>query len=196
MRVMVCGLVIRVRLSEMDRPYSMKSPGLFRLWTEHDLAYHGPEFGSYRPAFYEGLGREDEPVVWRFIEENYLLKYRGFVRIGFDWMADGLWEIPFPGSVTMGLASSPENFGMPEPLSARIHAWQANLDSREPGAEPEEEDFDYEASEAEGLEIAGEVKLFLGSDHYVEYREFREISIKNGLAVELEVPAFITDLTR
>ncbi|QIN81703.1 hypothetical protein GBA63_02930 [Rubrobacter tropicus] len=180
----------------MDRPYRTKSRNLFRLWTEHDLADHGPEFGSYRPAFYEGLRREDEPVVWKFIEENYLRKYRCFVRVGFDWMADGLWEIPFPGSVSMGLSSSPENFGMPEPLSARIHAWQANLDSREPGAEPEEEDFDYRASDAEGVEIAGEVMLFLGSGYYVEYRPFREVSIRDGGAVELEVPAFITDLTR
>lgn len=169
---------------------------MFRLWTEHDLAYHGPEFGSYRPAFYEGLGREDEPVVWKFIEESYLRRYRGFVRVDFDWMADGLWEIPFPGSVSMGSYSSPENFGMTEPLAARIHAWQANLDSREPGADPEKEDFDYEASDAEGLEIAREVKLFLGSDYYVEFRPFKEISIRGSEAVELEVPAFITDLTR
>ncbi len=142
------------------------------------------------------MRREDEPVVWRFIEENYLRKYRGFVRIDFDWMADGLWEIPFPGSVSMGSSLSPEDFGMPGPLAARVHAWQANLDSREPGAEPEEEGFDYEASDAEGFEIAREVKLFLGNDYYVEYWPFREISIRDGEAVELGVPAFITGLTR
>ena len=179
-----------------ERSSKMRFPGLFRLWTEHDLAYHGPEFGSYRPEFYEGLRREDEPVVWRFIEENYLRKYRGFVRIDFDWMADGLWEIPFPGSVYMGSYSSPEKFGMPGPLAARVHAWQANLDSREVGAEPEEEDFDYEASNAEGLEIAKEVKLFLGNDYYVEFRPFREISVWDGEAVELEVSAFIANLMR
>src|ERR687892_3100 len=93
--------------------YKVRFPGLYGQWIGHDLADHGPEFGSYRPAFYEGLKREHEPVVWRFIEENYLRKYGGFVRIDFDWMADGLWEIPFPGSVTMGLSTYPENFGMP-----------------------------------------------------------------------------------
>ncbi len=180
----------------MDRPYRTKFQNLFRLWMEHDLADHGPEFGSYRPAFYEGLRREDEPIVWRFVEENYLSKYKSFVRIDFDWMADGLWEIPFPGSVALDLSLSPEYFRMPEPLATRIHAWQANLDSREPGAEPEDEDFDYEASDAEGLEIAREVKLFLGDDYYVEFRPFREVSIRDGEAVELEVPAFITDLAR
>ena len=180
----------------VDGSYRMKFPGLYRQWIEHDLADHGPELGSFRPAFYEGLRRRDEPVVWRFIEENYLSKYKSFVCIGFDWMADGLWEIPFPGSVARNLGLSPEYFGMPEPLAARIHAWQDNLDTREPGAEPEEEDFDYEASDMEGLEIAKEVKLFLGKDYYVEFYRFREIALRDGGAVELEVPAFVTGLTR
>jgi hypothetical protein len=180
----------------MDSSYRMESPDLFRLWTEHDLADHGPEFGTYRPEFYVGLRREDEPVVWRFIEENYLLKYRYLVRVDFDWMADGLWGIPFPGSVRMGPALSPKYFGMPDRLAGRIQAWQANLDSREPGADPVEEDFDYEASDAEGLEIAREVKMFLGEDHYVEFRPFREIVVRDGAAVDLEVPRFITDIVR
>jgi hypothetical protein len=53
-----------------------------------------------------------------------------------------------------------------------------------------------EASDVEGLEIAGEVKPFLGEDHYVEFRPFREISIRKGGAVEFEVPRFVTELTR
>ena len=179
-----------------NESYEMRFPGLFRLWTSHDLADHGPQFGSYRPAFYEGLRRDGESVVWKFVEENYLRRYGSFVRVGFDWMADGLWEIPFPGSVSLDVSLSPEYFGMPQPLAARIHAWQANLDTRDPGAEPENEDFDYEASDAEGLEIAREVKLFLGGSHYVEFRPFREVSIRNGEAVELEVPEFITNLTQ
>ena len=179
----------------MDGPYQIKFPDLLRLWTEHDLADHGPEFGSYRPEFYGGLRREDEPVVWRFIEENYLLKYGSMVRVDFDWMAYGLWCIPFPGSVTTDPALSPEYFGMPDRLARRIQTWQANLDSREPGADPEKEDFDYEASDAEAFEIAKEVKLFLGDDFYIEYRLFREIAVRDGAVVELEVPRFITDLT-
>lgn len=180
----------------MDGAYRVRFPDLFELWTSHDLGVPRFGFGDRRPEFYRGLRREDEPAVWRFIEENYLSRYKSFVRIDFDWMADGLWEIPFPGSVGLDLSLSPENFGMPEPLATRIHAWQANLDTRDPGAEPEDEDFDYEASEAEGLEIAREVKLFLGDDYYVEFRPFREISVRDGGAVELEVPAFIVDLTR
>lgn len=142
--------------------------------------------------FYGGFTWEQEPSVWGFIEENYMRKYRGFLRVDFDWMADGLWEIAFPGSVYMGISVEPEDFGMPAPLVARVRAWQESLDS----LDVSEKDPDPEATDAEGLEISKEVKLFLGDDYYVEYWPFREISIKGGEAVELEVPAFILDLAR
>ena len=175
----------------------MRFPGLFGLWTSHDLADHGPGFGSYRPAFYDGLSQENESVMWRFVEENYLLGYGDFLRVEFERSADGLWRIPFPGSVRMGEFRSPADYGMPASLGARIRAWQANLDTRDPSADPDDDEgFDYEASDAEGLEIAGEVKLFLGDDPYVEFRPFRELAIQDGEAVELEVPRFITDLAR
>ena len=176
--------------------YRTRFPGLYGRWTGHDLADHGPGLGSIRPGFYEGLWREDEPLVWRFIEDNYLLRYRDFLRVEHEWTAEGLWRVPFPGSVGMGEFRSPVDYGMPAPLATRLRAWQANLDTRDPFADPDDEDFDYEASDAEGLEISREVKLFLGNDYYVEHWPFREISIKGGEAVELEVPAFITGLAR
>ena len=83
-------------------------------------------------------------------------------------------------------------FSMPEELTERIRTWQAAMDRPEPG----EENPDHETSSAERLEIAREVKLFLGDDYYVEFRPFRKIAVRDGEAVELEVPAFITDLTR
>ncbi len=172
----------------------MKLPELFRLWTEHDLADHGPRFGSYRPEFYRGLRRKDETVVWKFIEENYLLKYRDLVRIEHEWFAEGLWGIPFPGSVSLGEYLSPGQFEMPQELTQRIREWQGALDGLEPG--DEDPSFDYEASDAEGLGIAKEVKLFLGDYYYVEFRPFREIIVRDGATVELEVPRFITDLAR
>ena len=51
------------------------------------------------------------------------------------------------------------------------------------------EEFDYEVSDAEGLEIAKEVKLFLGDNYYVEFRPFREIAIRGGEPVELACPS-------
>ncbi len=175
----------------------MRFPRLYGQWTGHDLVDHGPGLGSIRPEFYEGLLREDEPLVWRYIEENYLLRYRDFLRVEHEWTAEGLWWIPFPGSVGMGGFRSPADYGMPAPLTARVRAWQANLDTRDPFADPDDDEgFDYEASDSEGLETAREVKLFLGEDYYVEYWPFREISIKDGSAVELGVPAFIADLAR
>jgi hypothetical protein len=45
---MVCSTL---DFSKMDRPYRTKSRNLFRLWTGHDLADHGPALGGYRPAF-------------------------------------------------------------------------------------------------------------------------------------------------
>ena len=111
-------------------------------------------------------------------------------------MADGLWGIPFPGSVTMGVALLPQYFSMPEGLAASIHRWQENLDGRDPTTGPEDENFDYASSDAEGLALAKKVKLFLGDDYYVEYSPFREISIRDSNPVELDIPKFVTDLSR
>lgn len=176
-----------------DDSRGMRFSGLYRQWVGHDLAYHGSNLGSFRPDFYEGLSLENEPVVWRYIEERYLLQYKD---LAFEWSAEGLWRIPFPGSVALGEYRSPADSGLPERLARRIRAWHANLDSRDPFLYPDEEEFDYPASDAEGLEVAKQVKLFLGKDHYVEFRPLREIAVRAGEAVELGVPAFIADLAR
>ena len=165
-----------------DGAYMMNYPQLYGRWIGHDPADHGPDLGSSRPDFYEGLWREDEPVVWRFIEENYLFVYEDFVRVEFEWSAEGSWGIPFPGSVGFGEYLSPTRFGMPEPLAARIHAWQANPDTRAPFADPDDDE--------------GTGQAVFGDDHHVEFRRFREISVQNGGPAELEVPRFITDLAR
>ena len=54
----------------------------------------------------------------------------------------------------------------------------------------------YDASNAGRLEIAGGARLFLGDGHYVECWPFREVSIRDVEAVELEVPAFLTGRSR
>jgi hypothetical protein len=170
----------------------MRFPDLYRQWAGPDLGVSSCGFADNRPEFYKGLREEDEPVVWRFIEENYLSKYGGFVHVAFDWMEDGLWKAPYPGSAGLGVSLSPEYFGIAGPLAARIQAWQAALDR----LDVHETNPDHEASQIEGLEIAKPVKMFLGEDHYVEFRPFREISVRDGEAVEFEVPEFTTNLTR
>lgn len=172
-----------------NESYKMGFLDLFRLWTSHDLGVPGFGFSDRRPEFYKELRREDERLVWRFIEEGYLSKYKDLVRIEHEWFAEGLWGIPFPGSISLGEYLSPQDFVMPEVLTERIRRWQAAQDRLEPGEENRE-------LSAERPEIAKKVKLFLGDDYYVEYRTFREISIRDGEAVELDVPSFITDLAR
>lgn len=164
-------------------------PNRYRQWKNHDLAYHGPGLGSYRPPFYENLKPEDETRVWRFIEENYLHRYEAFMAVRFDWFSSGLWTIPYPGSVADTANVRLERLGMPERTKALLGEWHDELD-----AQPYDgfnEDFDYEASQAKGLAAAKEVKRFLGKEVYLEFRLFREIIVSDGEAVELDVPPFI-----
>lgn len=126
-------------------------PRLYRLWKSHDLATHDEGLESIRPWFYEGLRPESEPLVWRFIEENYLLKYRHLMAVRFDWFSSGLWQIPFPGSVSDtynigGLGS----MGVPERVRRLLREWHDPLDARPYDDHEEDEDFDSEASNARG----------------------------------------------
>lgn len=179
---------------EGDNPERFAFPSLYRLWKNHDLAYH-EHLGSIRPWFYEGLRPEDEPRVWRFVEENYLLKYEGFADIRFDWSSSGLWRIPFPGSVSDTYAiSGLEALGMPERARRLLREWHDPLDARPYDLE-EDERFDYEADAARGLAAAKEVKRFLGERVYLEFRLFREISLLEGEPEEFRVPEFTLGFT-
>ncbi len=171
--------------------YEIRFPELLILWQNHDLVNRESEGWDPRPEFYKGLRREDELKVWRFIEEQYLLRYRDLARVEFEWSAEGLWGIPFPGSLSLGEYLSPRDFNMPETLTARIQEWHGALDRLDPG----DPGFEDEASHEEGSAIAKEVKLFLGDDYYVEHHPFREIAIRDGEPVELEIPRFITNLS-
>ncbi len=73
-----------------------------------------------------------------------------------------------------------------------IRTWQAAMDRLGRG----EGSLYHDASNAEEREIVREVKLFLANGHYVEGRPFREVPIRDGKAVDLEVPAFLTGRSR
>lgn len=175
----------------MAEPYKPRFPELYDLWRSHDLAFT-EDLRSIRPPFYEGLRREDEPLAWRFIEEDYLAKYKAFVGVRFDWRSSGLWHIPFPGSVRYGMGLGVNILGLPEAALAKIKDWHDELDDLDRLFE--EDWMDHESSDAKGLEAAKAVKLALGPDFYVEFRPFQEIALVDGEPKELEVPKFIRDL--
>lgn len=162
-------------------------PRLYRQWTNHDLKYH-QDIGSIRPWFYEGLKPEDQPRVWRYIEEHYLLRYDDFMAVRFDWSSSGLWRIPFPGSYRDVHNVDLEGLGVPERARMLLGEWHDPLGARPVG----EEVSNQAASDTRGLAAAKEVKLFLGERIYLEFRLFREIVItREGTAEEAEVPEFI-----
>jgi hypothetical protein len=173
-------------------------PRLYRQWVNHDLKHH-EDIGSIRPWFYEGLKQEEQPRVWRFIEEEYLLKYDNFMAVRFDWSSSGLWGIPFPGSEMYGGNIRLEGFGMPERAKRLLREWHDPIDATlDQVLDGEEEGrFDQEASDARGLAAGREVKLFLGERVYLEFRPFQELVItRGGRAEELGVPEFILELSR
>jgi hypothetical protein len=181
-------------VSTTDSNAGFAFPRLYRRWVNHDLKYH-EDIGNIRPWFYEGLKPEDQARVWRFIEENYLLRYERFMAVRFDWSSSGLWEIRFPGSVRYGGNICLEGLGLPERVKRLLREWHDPLDATlyEEGAK----DFDQEASDARGLAAAKEVKLFLGERIYLEFRPFQEIVMTpGGGAEELGVPEFILDLSQ
>ncbi len=169
-------------------------PELYRWWKDHDLKHH-EDLGSIRPWFYEGLEPEDEPRVWRFIEENYLLRYDDFMAVRFDWSSSGLWSIPFPGSrADKWNFSDLEAMGLSERARRLLKEWHDPLDDMR--RLDDDGYFDYEASDARGLEAAREVKSSLGGRVYLEFRPFQEIVIADdGGAEEIEVPEFILELS-
>lgn len=158
-------------------------PDLFDLWRSHDLA-------SFRPAFYANLAPGDETRVWGKIEEQYLLRYTRFLRVWFEWGADGIWGIPFPGSVSVRGAFRPDDFGIGPETSARLLLWHSNIDAN-PTPWIEGDAFDYEASDREGLEVARLIRRELPPDIYLEFDPFRELKMVGDDVIELPIPPFI-----
>lgn len=162
----------------------LKHPDLFEWWKGHDLS-------RWRPPFYHNLLPEHEILVWQYIEQHYLNgHYRSLIRVEFEWSAEGIWQIPFPGSVDMGEMLSPEDFYMPKSLIAQIRDWHKEIDDN---ARPWDANdrFDYDASHEKGFRVALEVKRFLGAGYYVEYNYFKELVIVDGDVKELDIPTYI-----
>lgn len=162
----------------------MKFPDKYKLWVSHDLA-------KYRLYLYAKLNEADYEEVWSFIEDNYILKYKRLLRIEFDYGSSGLWEIPFPASVSSPCMLHPENFGISPALAKELQSWVDYIDSfydslpAPAGMTPDIK------SETWGLEIAKKIKAEIGNDYYLEFNPFKELIILNGDAVERPIPPLI-----
>lgn len=178
----------------------IRFPTLYNRWLTHDIA-------NYRSSFYQHLRKDDEPIIWKFIENNYLSTYPHLLGLRFDWSAEGVWAIPFPGSVGYGgylsvncldvdCTCQGECVALPEAISNAVFAWHEPLDLRPIESLLDNDDpFDYAVSDALGLEAAKQVKAFLGDDWYVEFKPFQEIKLINGEAIETPVPSFIVTVS-
>lgn len=181
----------------IDQPRFLEA---YQLWLSHDLA-------NYCPDFYQHLNPKDRGLIWQFIEQHYLSRYRLFIGLRFEWSSDGLWSIPFPGSVSYGTCLSVdcldedctcqgECVALPEAISNAVFAWHLPLDMRSVYEDEDNDDgFDYAVSDALGLEAAKQVKAFLGDDWYVEFKPFQEIKLIDGEAVEMPIPSFIVTIS-
>lgn len=144
-------------------------------------------------AIYEHLAFEDEMLIWQYIEENYLNKYHSFICLRFEWSFLSCWQIDFPGSEQLGEEIMPEELNLPKTVLDELDAWHSERDQL---FEPWDENnvFDYDASEIKGLAAALSMRPYLSDHVYFEYNLFREITMMDGLAVELPIPSFIVTI--
>lgn len=146
-----------------------------------------------RYPIYEHLAVEDEMIVWRYIEDNYLNKYSKFMCLRFEWSFLACWEIDYPGSWQLGEDIMPEELNLPQTILDALEAWHSERD-RNSKPWNEDDDFDYVSSDAKGLACALSMRPYISDDVYFEYSDFREIKMVNGVAVELPVPSFIVTI--
>ena len=169
----------------IQTPHGIKFPDEYSQWMAQDIA-------QFRRDYYANVPDADFPEIWRFIEDRYLTNYLEFLLIAFEWSATGLWRIPFPGSVGMGECWGPDHIGLPKCIAEELQAWHDEIDRNCDPSAPDE--FDWVASDTEGLALAKKIKAFVGVDHYVEFHPFRELIIVDGEVIEAEVPEFIGNL--
>ncbi len=157
---------------------AVRFPELFRKWKDHDLVRR-------RPPLWDRLPEDAETVVWEIIEQQYLLKYSDMIRVAFEWSSSGVWRIPFPGSLDMGLMVEHEDLSLPANVSDELKRWQAHYDDN---ARPGEKDdhFDYAAARRWGFKVAEEVRLVLPASTYLEFHPLHQLVVQNGVAVELD----------
>ena len=177
----------------------MNFPELFQDWYEWIDFLREPNEDFPFENLWKGLRESEEENAWTFIEENYLEKYRMFVRVFPDYGSSGVWENPYPGNGAVLNIDPEETLGLPLEVCELLKEYQDYFDKnspRDPSNEWEEDPCDHDEWDAWGLRVAKEVKRFTSPDVYIEFHQFRELVIINDEVVELDVPEFIKNLTR
>ena len=83
-----------------------------------------------------------------------------------EFGSNGLWELDVPKQKTFGKSIGCEQLKLPAELAARFRAWCARFEHVKPWTKDE---FDYAGHGQEGLQLARDLKAFLGPSWYVEY---------------------------
>ncbi len=111
--------------------------------------------------------------VWLAMEENFFGRYRMFVRVWAEWSSSGIWAPPYPGSRGVGPMLDYAEFDLPPDLVARFTAWQGQYWEAQPWID--DDTFDYPAHHFAGVELAKELKKWVGESVYVECDELQEL---------------------
>lgn len=151
-------------------------------WLKHEIDY------CKNPLFVN-IPENERINIWEQIEYNYLKKYKSFVRIEFDWGSSGIWDPPFPGSISSGPMWPIESFyNLPKRLIKRLGEWVADKDEHA----LLNDNFDFISSNKEGKEITLEIRKFIPDDVYLEFLDtFKEIKMIDGKPTELDIPTFL-----
>lgn len=111
--------------------------------------------------------------IWAVIEEKLFPAYRMFVRVWPEWHSSGIWQIPFPGSRSVGRNLDPaKHLGISLVLQERFKSWQDVYNSRGPGTY---EKYDWTSFDAEQLDLTRVLKCELRKEVYVECRALEEV---------------------
>lgn len=147
--------------------------------------------GYSRSPLWEKLAAEDEIAAWLFIEENYLEKYKMFVKIEPEWSSSGIWQIHYPGSIGTGPCLVDNYLDLPQSVCDKVQAWQEYFDNNAKPWREKDDPMDYDLFDQWGLEVAREVKRFAPPDYYVEYHWFRELVLVGDKVIHKEIPEYI-----
>ncbi len=156
-------------------------PDTYHHWQKYEIDH------SRNPLFVN-IPNEKKQEIWNKIENDYIKKYKQFVRIDFHWGLSGIWILPFPGAIFSGTVEKEEDFfPLPKRLSNRLSKWVYYIEQNA----FLDDNFNWDAAHKEGTAIAIEIRKYVPKNIYMEYGGFKQIKMIKGVAVELDIPDFL-----